>query len=364
MKPTNKRRAMSKKEDAMLEEELELDEGVMQELLHGGASSSSNKGDDSPSGSNVSSDEEDSNDGDTPNYIYNYTPSKEQLLQQKSLNTQQIEDVKTITEAASQLFHVIKKYGGKTSSSSSPMSSKWDEILTAKNSPWKNNVDAALDEIVDARSSMVQAWDNFHNDSQQTKNYDGDQPKMEWWEPILRSKKISNCNDADNEQCDQTNDDDENNFDEQQFHHVYMEYATNAFAIELEALRRGKLEQMCSTSKKKNKSSQTSSEKSTSSEGMELDLDPTQHSFIVASKKRSGNNDNGDDEEKAAAAEIDVQVLSDMLFSGSNSMSTLERNMLLKARQRGSSSSAEVTASDGLSLHQRRRQELGLLSGR
>lgn len=346
-----------KDDDIMLEAELELDEGVMQELLHDGGSSSSNKDDDSPSSGSNNRNEEDSNDDDTPNYIYNYTPSKDQLLHQKSLNAQQIKEVETITEAASQLFHVIKKYGGTSTTSSD----NWDEVLTAENSPWKDNVDEALDEIVDARNNMIQAWDKFHNENQQTKNDDGDKPKMEWWEPILDSKKRSNRDDADDETRNQTNDDDDNNLDEEQFHQVYMEYATNAFAIELEALRRGKLEQMCSTSKKK-KNTQTNSDKSTTSlQAMELDLDPTQHSFIVDSKQRSGKID--DDEEMAAAAEIDVQVLSDMLFSGSNSMSTVERNMLLKARQRGSSSSsAEVTTSDdGLSLHQRRRQELGLL---
>ncbi|KAK1741323.1 hypothetical protein QTG54_007801 [Skeletonema marinoi] len=359
---------MAKKGNNMMEEEdLELDDRVMQELLHDDDSSLRNEDDDGPSGSS-GSDEEESNDGDKPHYIYNYTPSKQQLLQQKTLKTQQIRDVETINEAASQLFHVIKKYGGDTSSS---ISSGWDEILTAKNSPWKDNVDAALDEIVAARSGMIEAWDNFHSDnvdrdSQQTRNDDdddddGEQPKMEWWEPILRSKQRSSRDDANNNRFNQANDDDTNNVDEQQFHHVYMEYATNAFATELEALRKGKLEQMCTTSKKK-KGVNTNSGKETSSQAMELDLDPTHHSFVVASSKRSGNNDDGDDEAKAAA-EIDVQVLSDMLSSGSNSLSILERNMLLKARQRGSSG-AVVTSSEGLSLHERRRQELGLISGR
>ena len=152
----------------MLEEELELDEGVMQELLHDGGSSSSNEDDDSPSSGSNSSSEEDSNDDDTPNYIYNYTPSKDQLLHQKSLNAQQIKEVETITEAASQLFHVIKKYGGESSSSS-----KWDDVLTAEDSPWKDNVDEALDEIVDARSNMIQAWDKFHNENQQVNSNAG-----------------------------------------------------------------------------------------------------------------------------------------------------------------------------------------------
>lgn len=353
-----------------MEEDLELDDGVMQELLHD---------DDSPpsaSGSNSSDDDEESNHDDTPHYIYNYIPSKHQLLQKKSLTTKQSKDVETIHEAASQLFHVINKYGGNIS-----LSSKWEDILTATNSPWKNNVDAALDEIVAARTGMVQAWDEFHTDSDNVDNdnqqtMDGDN-NDEWWEPILPSKTKLLLNRQDNdEKWNQTNNtDNKSDVDEQQqqFHHVYMEYATNAFATELEALRRGTLEQQTSTFKKKKKKKGNSNDKSSTLQQMELDLDPTQHSFVVASSKRSGNNvhDNDDEAKAAAAAEVDVQVLSDMLSSGSHTLSAVEKHMLLKARQRGSSSSAEAAVlvraksdGDGLSLHERRRQELGLLSGR
>lgn len=363
--------------------ELELDDGVMQELLHDDDNSSSSNEDNNDDPSNNSSDEDDADNGDTPRYIYNYTPSRQQLLQHKSLNSQQMKnDVEAINDAATQLFHVIKKYGGNSTTSPSS-SSGWDEILTAKNSPWKDddNVDTALDEIVAARNNMVQAWDRFHNDSsvvdrdgKRTMNNDGEQSKMEWWEPILRSKqKLHDNGDDDNNniKCSQANDDnDDNNVDEQQFHQVYMEYATNAFATELEALRKGQLEQMCTNSKKKtNGGSTNNSGKATSSQPMELDLDPTQHSFVVASSKRSGNDDDIDDGAKAAAAaaEIDVQVLSDMLSSGSHTLSIVERNMLLRARQRGNSSSGGavvLSTSEGLSLHERRRQELGLLADR
>lgn len=364
-------------DDMEEEEELELDDGVMQELLHDDDNSSScNEDNDDPS-NNIS------DNGDTPRYIYNYTPSRQQLLQQKSLNAQKMkEDVEAINDAATQLFHVIKKYGGH-STTSPPSSSGWDEILTAKNNPWKDddNVDTALDEIVAARNNMVQAWDRFHNDSsvvdrdgKKTMNDDGEQSKMEWWEPILRSRSKLHDNGDDNNnnniKCSQANDDnDDNNVDEQQFHQVYMEYATNAFATELEALRKGQLEQMCTNSKKKMGGSTNNSGKATSSQPMELDLDPTQHSFVVASSKRSGNDDDNDDGAKAAAAaaEIDVQVLSDMLSSGSHTLSIVERNMLLRARQRGNSSSGGavvLSTSEGLSLHERRRQELGLLADR
>ena len=343
----------------MEDEELELDEGVMQQLLHDNDSSTN----DLEVASNSSDD--DANDT-SPNYIYDYTPSKQQLLlQHKSLNIQQMKHVETINEAASQLFHVLHKYGGDTSSSG------WEDMLSAENSPWKDNFDDALEEIVAARENMIQAWDAFHNDDvddridgKRTENNDadGEQSKMKWWEPILRpNKELGHNNDTTKagSNCNLTNDNG-NDGDDQQFNPVYLEYAANAFATELEALRKGTLEQICTKVKNKKKGA---GGKESTSQPMELDLDPTQHSFVVASSERAGSNndDGGAKAAAAAAAEIDVQVLSDMLSSGSHSLSNVERNMLLKARQRGNKGGTAASMSDGLSLHERRRQELGLL---
>ena len=106
---------------------------------------------------------------------------------------------------------------------------------------------------------------------------------------------------------------------------------------------------------------------------MEVDLDPTQHSFVVVTNSAK-HNDDDTARAKAAAAEIDVQVLSEMLSSGLYTLNNLEKNMLLRARQRGDDDDDEdsrdntthgsgrmIDGKDGLSLHDRRRQELGLL---
>ena len=161
-----------------------------------------------------------------------------------------------------------------------------------------------------------------------------------------------------------------------------MEYATNAFSIELEALREGQLERICassSSSNKKNKKGGGSANNNNNSnnnneKGMEVDLDPTQHSFVVVTNSAKHNDDNDDDaaKAKAAAAEIDVQVLSEMLSSGLYTLDNLEKNMLLRARQRGddvdegsrdntTNGSGRIGGKDGLSLHARRQMELGLL---
>jgi hypothetical protein len=354
--------------------------------------------------------EEDGDNAAAPRYVYNYTPSKEQLLHQKSLKTHQ-HHVQTITAAASQVFHVINKYGdgggsahrggnsnncsitessssagnkkGDTAESTSFDNGSWGDVLTANcNSPWKdiieNNDDSvmnkALDEIVAARNGMMQAWNDCYyycnSDQSNNHNYYGgtkqqQHKKLEWWEPIL----LRSDDDDDDKNV-------QNDLQQQrQFHQVYMEYATNAFSEELEALRKGQLERMCTATTTTNNSHGNNNEM-----GMVPDLDPTQHSFVVSKhlgNTPNNNNDDGNDEANdVAAADIDVRVLSDMLSSGSHTLSMVERNMLLRARLRGvnASSSTIVSTRDrkkgedggellftGLSLHDRRRRELGLL---
>ena len=102
-----------------------------------------------------------------------------------------------------------------------------------------------------------------------------------------------------------------------------MEWATTAFAEELEALRTGQLETL--TSKRKQKKCAAINVEPEDSSA--LALDPTQYSFVLASKGGKGGG-------AAAAAEIDVQVLADMLQSGSQFLSSAEKKMLLGARQR------------------------------
>ncbi len=66
-----------------------------------------------------------------------------------------------------------------------------------------------------------------------------------------------------------------------------------------------------------------------------------------------------------AVQEIDIRVLSDMLYSGSNILTTSEKRMLLQARQRALLKDTVVMEDDttddaGLTLHERRKREIGL----
>ena len=141
--------------------------------------------------------------------------------------------------------------------------------------------------------------------------------------------------------------------EQDRFQAVHMEWATTAFAEELEALRTGQLETL--TSKRKQKKCAAINVEPEDSSA--LALDPTQYSFVLASKGEKGGG-------AAAAEEIEVQVLADMLQSGSQFLSSAEKKMLLGARQRAVASSASgdvVEERNGISLHDRRKRELGFV---
>ena len=168
--------------------------------------------------------------------------------------------------------------------------------------------------------------------------------------------------------------------DEQlQFHDVYMEWATNAFEQELDALRKGQLEEFTSARSQTRRSVTTTATTTDAAMGANdsttaVELDPTQYSFVVTTESS-----NGDDKRKgvgteagsaeaariAALQEIDVRVLSDMMYSGSNVLTILEKRMLLQARQRALLKDAVVLEDDadatsGRTLHERRKREIGL----
>jgi hypothetical protein len=137
-----------------------------------------------------------------------------------------------------------------------------------------------------------------------------------------------------------------------------MEWATNAFAEELEALRTGQLHVLMSARKQKKGAARPAARDDATAFG----LDPTRHSFVLASGNRGGGSA---DKEHEEAAEIDVQVLADMVRSGSHFLSRTEKAMLLGAQQRAAA--APRGASErvgGISLHERRRRQLGFVDGR
>ncbi|KAL7466815.1 hypothetical protein ACHAXS_007094 [Conticribra weissflogii] len=249
-------------------------------------------------------------------------------------------------------------------------------------SPWYD-VPAALDEIVQVREELRKAWNSDdENDQDKIDSNTGqdvciNHDDREWkttneqsWKNRDSSSNAFNSNDKPltmNEWYIQSHkEQEEKRYKEQnppltkdeqeKFKQFHMEWVTDAFAEELDALRKGRLEKMF-MNKSKN-SDRTSNP-------LELDLDPTQHSFVVPRSNISSEKNEESDKavEEAAAAEVDVRVLADMLMSGENFLSDVEKRMLVNARLRGQMDNGKSiegkTRGGGMSLHEQRRRELG-----
>ena len=289
-------------------------------------------------------------DNAIPEYNYEYSPSSDK----NSLTNEQLERIQKIENATSNVRRVIEKYGNAPLPSLDPKDANGSWEIDA-DSAW-SDPSVAVAEIVSAREELKSAWGDGENGG----GGEGQQ-KQEWWKSILgddETSKSNNSGEAKKHVDTKTEGDDEplTKEEEKQFDAVYLEWTTNAFAEELEALRKGQLENLTSSRKQKKSVAAASG-------SAEVELDPTQYSFVVASKgKKKGK---ADDETAAAAAaeEIDVQVLADMLQSGGNFLSPTEKKMLLRARQRAKMRSDEKDPKDfvGLSLHERRRRELGFV---
>lgn len=233
---------------------------------------------------------------------------------------------------------------------------------------------------------MVRAWSSVNDEDGDSKRGRDSAPSSnepekkegEWWHSILSSNTPQQANSAA-----ATNipplDEPLTEEEELQFHDVYMEWATNAFEQELDALRKGQLEEFTSARSQTRRSVTTTATTTDAAMGVNdsttaVELDPTQYSFVVTTESS-----NGDDKRKgvgteagsaeaariAALQEIDVRVLSDMMYSGSNVLTILEKRMLLQARQRALLKDAVVLEDDadatsGLTLHERRKREIGL----
>jgi hypothetical protein len=342
----------------------------------------------------------DESDNATPSLEYNY----QYVPTPQSFSTEQLERIAVIEAAAANVHAVLVKYGN---SSSLPPSLDPKDTITGKykhgweidpNSPWADTP-SAIDEIVSAGERLVRAWsrDDAENIDMTPKD-DGasmkvSQKKQEWWESILSTDPTQNISNASSSESIRRNGDDaatnvQQPFTEEeqhQFHNVYMEFVTNAFEEELDALRKGQLEELTSARSKQMKSTKpsTTSSNSNSSGGaameqnestLSMELDPTQYSFVVAGRANRDENRKGLDTEAdvvaadvarmAAAQEIDIRVLSDMLYSGSTVLTISEKRMLLQARQRAllkeTVMDVDTDASTGLTLHERRKREIGL----
>ena len=349
-----------------------------------------------------------SDDADTiaPSLEYNY----QYVPIPQSFTTDQLDRISAIEEAASNVQRVLAKYGN---ASTLPSSLDPNDIITGKlsgweidpNSPWADT-SMAIREIVAAGERLARAWSLSTSDDVDNKGSMDDAPtqehqkkEKEWWQSILSNDdpQQNKCSVSSSESIRRngggggdddavasgippTMDEPFTEEEELQFHDVYMEWATNAFEEELDALRKGQLDELTSArSKAKNRSTTTANTTTTTSvaaSSMEL-LDPTQYSFVVTAGSAKGDDsrkgvDNDADVSAAEATriasvkEIDVRVLSDMLSSVSNILTLSEKRMLLQARRRAVLQDAVAFERDDtgativLTLHERRKREIGL----
>ena len=330
--------------------------------------------------SNDMSDEENSSDVEDHilEYDYEYSVSQQNDKDNQPLSNKQRERIQNIEVASKNVLAVIQKYGNAPLPSLDPSdynrsSGCW---RISNDSAWANT-SLAMMEIVNAREGMIKAWDNdqVNNDrvgikrQKEEQNNDDDN---KWWKSIIddddsmegttngRRSTVENMNTYSGEDFNKEKEEEALTEEEQrQFDTVHMEWATNAFAEELEALRSG---QPTTKQRQQQKSLNAKSRKEEQNE-LRTELDPTQYSFVVAkpmeNEKDDTNNNNVEE------SNIDVQILADMMQSGSNVLSTTEKKMLLNARNRALLRRREEGCTDDdvnkLTLHERRKRELGFL---
>jgi len=298
--------------------------------------------------------DESSTEDNTPlQYNYEYIPDKHTV----SNDDKQRERIQKIEAAAINIQRVIQKYGETSLPSINPdninnkSKGSWE---VDNSSPWADP-SLAIKEIIGAREELCKAWDRDDNDDGErgsgelTDGINTHQTE-EWWKSVLHTGDNSS-KDIDSHRTHINNKDGEpplTTEEEQQFQEIYMEWATNAYSVELNALREGELGTLTST-KRKQKSAGSAGSKNDKNT---VELDPTQYSFIVENKRR---------DTKKEVEQVDVKVLGDMMSSGSYALSNLEKRMLLQARQhaieRIADNSTDTDA--GISLHERRKHELG-----
>ena len=310
---------------------------------------------------NIMEEDDESSTDNTPlQYNYEYIPSSDKHT---VLNEKQRERIQKIEAAATNIQRVLQKYGGDTSLPSiNPNDAKKGSWDIDKSSPWADP-SLAIKEIITGREELCKAWDRDDVDDGERGSgelMDGinktQEDKDKWWKSVLHeednhSKEIdsrrSHINNVKDETSPLTKE------EEQQFQKIYMEWATNAFSQELEALRKGELGTLTSA-RRKQKSTSSAGFKNDKSAAPAVELDPTQYSFIVENNKRRDT--------KKEVEQIDVKVLGDMMSSGSYALSNTEKRMLLQARKRAierMSDNSTDTDNTDISLHERRKLELG-----
>ncbi|KAL7483983.1 hypothetical protein ACHAW6_011642 [Cyclotella cf. meneghiniana] len=248
-------------------------------------------------------------------------------LKGDQFNEEELERIDNLEKATTNVWKVLRKYGNASLPSLDPNTVGDRGWKIENDNPWCD-VRVAIKEIVTAGEGLTQAWgDGAGNGKKEESITCPDSHNEQWWEPLLSSdssKKNDTSGNARSQQTQQVHSATLSAEEQSQFEQIHMDWATNAFADELEALRNGQLEKQFGVNVGKN----IMGGDSAAVDNM-LDLDPNEHSFIVAKRNKTR------DEDRFVMEEVDVQILADMLRSGNNVFSEEDKNMLLRAKLRG-----------------------------
>ena len=308
--------------------------------------------------------DESSTEDNTPlQYNYEYIPEKHTV----SNDAKQRERIQKIEDAATNIQRVLQKFGDASLPSINPDDTKGSWEID-KSIPWADP-SLAIKEIITAREELCKAWDREDNNDGGGKGsgeltdginntHQTEEDKDKWWKSVLQ-KDDNSSKEIDSHRTHINNKDREpplTKEEEQQFKEIYMEWATNAYSVELNALREGELGALTSARRKQKSTVGPAGSKNDKSAAAAVELDPTQYSFIVENNKKKDT--------KKEVEQVDVKVLGDMIASGSYALSNTEKRMLLQARQRAIEKIADSRSTDrdddvGISLHERRKLELG-----
>ena len=165
-----------------------------------------------------------------------------------------------IEAAADNVLSIIRKYGNTHLPSLDPndnCNKKGEGWKIESNNPWANTAQA-MKEIINAREVFIKAWTEDDDEGQRnSKTKKGGNNSNEW----SRNKEMEGDKSLTQEE-------------QSKFKAVHMEWATNAFAEELELLRKGQLGTFAAARMKQ----RSNSAKSRKEEVATVELDPTQYS--------------------------------------------------------------------------------------
>jgi hypothetical protein len=279
---------------------------------------------------------------------YDYEYSDDDLKNNK-FTTEELKRIQKVEKATNNVWEVISKYGNAPLPSLDPNDISNVGWKIDKDSVW-SDVRTAMKEIAAASEDMKNAWeDNDDADDSRKDSLDSsyDQSNDDWWKPILSSDGNSSSSSYDRKGETHTESAPLSKEEQTQFEQFHMEWATNAFAEELEALRNGQLENQCNKNSAKNKRGENDREDDF------LDLNPNEHSFVVAKRNKPS---------EVTREDVDVQILAEMIRSGGTLLSDDEKRMLLRARQRGEKHpNRKESDKKTATIHDIRRRELGFL---